>query len=134
MELTVCKEFTFEAAHYLPGHLGKCAMVHGHSYKLQVEVRTDPAKCENVVIASGPSAGMVVDFSDLSKVVNEKVIDRLDHKYLNDVLNFRPTAENMAMWIGEILEMPLSDLKLQLVEIRLWETFGAFARYTLGVN
>ena len=128
MHVTVCKEFKFEAAHYLPGHLGACANVHGHSYKLQVEVKANPTKCENVVIGGGPSDGMVIDFSDLKRVVNDFIISKLDHKYLNEVLTFRPTAENMAMWMADLLLTNLQDYDLQLVAVRLWETDSSFAQ------
>ena len=64
---------------------------------------------------------MVMDFGDLKKIVNEHVIDKLDHKMINDVMgDINPTAENMCLWIWEALEKH-GHLK-GLYEIELWET------------
>jgi 6-pyruvoyltetrahydropterin/6-carboxytetrahydropterin synthase len=127
MELTVCKEFTFEAAHKLFQHDGKCSHLHGHSYKLHVTVKRDPKVAENVVIGGGSSDGMIIDFSNLKEIVNYHIIEKLDHAYLNDVLPFRPTAENMVLWIADVLSNALKSYKVKVVSIKLWETAGAYA-------
>jgi 6-pyruvoyltetrahydropterin/6-carboxytetrahydropterin synthase len=104
------KSFTFEAAHVLPHHPGKCARLHGHSYCLDVTL-------EGPLQTSGPAAGMVEDFEVVSRVVKAAVIGELDHRSLNDLMD-NPTAENIAIWIWERLasELPL------LAELTLWET------------
>ena len=106
MEITVVKEFTFDAAHYLPNHPGKCQNTHGHTYRLQVGF-TGPVDLET---------GMVVDFGYIKDMIKKRVVDLLDHRYLN-LLNeeepiipgfpyFRPTAENMVILdCGEIEAM-----------------------------
>ena len=80
MRTSVTRAFSFEAAHQLPWHQGKCQRLHGHSYRLEVTV-------------AGPIGrnGIVVDFSDVRRVVQREVIDRFDHRYLNDLLD-NPTA------------------------------------------
>ena len=105
--MIVARSFEFQAAHHLPRHPGKCHNMHGHTYRLEV-------RCEGPV---DPESGMVVDFADLKAVVHELVLDRLDHRLLNDVLE-NPTAENVAAWIWD----RLSAADLPLEEIRLYET------------
>src|SRR6266849_3490794 len=92
------KTFHFEAAHQLPGHAGKCARLHGHSYRLEVSLR-GPLKR-----APGESDdGMVMDLQDLSALLRQEVLARLDHQFLNDILEERTTAENLAHWIWDTL-------------------------------
>jgi 6-pyruvoyltetrahydropterin/6-carboxytetrahydropterin synthase len=98
--------FTFEAAHRLPWHPGKCAGLHGHSYRLDVTV-------------AGPldDNGIVMDFDDLHAIVHRQVIDQWDHSDLNLVLD-NPTAELLADRAWELL----AEAGLPLAGIRLWET------------
>jgi 6-pyruvoyltetrahydropterin/6-carboxytetrahydropterin synthase len=122
--LTVIKEFTFDAAHYLPGYRGKCADLHGHGWVLQVGIT---GKVNQIT-------GMVIDFGELANFVNSEIIERVDHVLLNDVdeeFASLPTAENIVLWIVEKvndfcsktnldLQSRNSDLSVSLV--RLWET------------
>ena len=84
MKTTVTRTFRFEAAHQLPWHEGKCRNLHGHSYRLDVTV-AGPV---------GPN-GIVLDFADLRAVVDREVVDRYDHRFLNDLMD-NPTAELLA--------------------------------------
>jgi 6-pyruvoyltetrahydropterin/6-carboxytetrahydropterin synthase len=104
------KSFTFEAAHVLPHHPGKCARLHGHSYGLDVAL-------EGPLHGTGPAAGMVEDFEVVSRVVKAAVISQLDHRSLNELLE-NPTAENIIVWIWHRLEHELPNL----TELTLWET------------
>lgn len=121
---SITKIFRFEAAHHLPGHRGKCARPHGHSYRLEVTL-SGPIKD-----APGESDhGMVMDFAELSQVVNTAVIERLDHQDLNAVTGLQTTAENLAHWIwGELTAGGLSEALLS--RIRLWETESCFVDIT----
>ncbi len=101
------KEYWFEAAHFIYNHPGKCRNLHGHSYKLFVSVEGTP----------DPATGMIIDFDDLSKVVVEKVIGRLDHRFLNDLIPLS-TAENISVWIWEQLKPDLP----QLCQVEVYET------------
>lgn len=108
MKTSITKIFTFEAAHRLPNHKGKCANLHGHSYRLEVTVSGD-------VISSGSSEGMVMDFADLSDVVEKEILSKWDHKFLNDEVDFIPTAELLANEIFKKLKaagLPVSKIKL----------------------
>ena len=91
----------------LPNHPGKCRRLHGHSYRLEVAIER-PVEAES---------GMAIDFGDLKKIVHERVVDRLDHQYINDMIE-NPTAERMAVWIWRELIDALPDM----IEIELHET------------
>jgi len=112
------KIFTFDAAHFLPDHLGKCANMHGHTYKLEVEIsRTDGG-----TISGGSSGGMVLDFLEFSKIVKEVVLDKVNHKVLNEVLSFTATSENLAGYFYEILQEACQEYNLKLENVALWES------------
>lgn len=110
------KQFHFEAAHSLPGHRGKCARVHGHSYRLEVTLR-GPIKR----LAGASDDGMVMDFAELSELVQQAVLDRLDHQNLNEVTGVRTTAENLVYWIWDALLAAGLPAAL-LYRLCLWET------------
>jgi 6-pyruvoyltetrahydropterin/6-carboxytetrahydropterin synthase len=119
MKLTATRRFEFSYAHHLPGYKGKCVNVHGHNAILEVTVTgNDPGY-----------GGMVFDFSSLKDVVNDVVIDKLDHKDLNNVMQI-PTAENTAWKIWGLLEAALPD-GVKLDKIRLSETEGSWVTLEL---
>lgn len=117
------KSFTFDAAHFLPNHKGKCANMHGHTYRLEVTVARDNGKVSN----GGSDEGMVIDFADLKAIVKAEVIDKMDHKVLNEVLPFRTTAENMVAHIFGILTDKLQLSGVVVDKIKLWETPDSYA-------
>jgi 6-pyruvoyltetrahydropterin/6-carboxytetrahydropterin synthase len=99
-------EFHFAAAHRLPFYDGPCFRMHGHNYKLLVQVQGEP----------NPKTGMVMDFVDLQKIVQAEVLERCDHHTLNDFME-NPTAENLVTWMWQQLLPRLPGLKrLQLFE------------------
>jgi len=118
--LKVCKIFTFDAAHDLPFHEGKCKELHGHTYKLEVIVHGEVNK----------ETGMVIDFGVLKKEVNMFVIDTFDHKYLNDIIP-NPTAENLILGIHTVLYNVLRREKIKefSLDLRLWETPTSWVGY-----
>lgn len=121
---SITKIFHFEAAHHLPDHQGKCARLHGHSYKLEVTLR---GAIKNSAGAS--DNGMVMDFGDISPIVKGAVIEQLDHQDLNTVTGLYTTAENLVHWIwAELLKYGLSNELLH--RVRLWETETSFAEIT----
>ena len=121
--ISVAKIFKFDAAHFLPEHKGKCADIHGHTYRLEVTV----ARTEGDVVASGSSAGMGLDFGDLKEIVQREIIEKVDHKMLNDVLPFRTTAENMVVYFYEVLEQQLALLGVEVLKLKVWETQTSYA-------
>jgi 6-pyruvoyltetrahydropterin/6-carboxytetrahydropterin synthase len=100
-------EFQFNAAHRLPLYQGPCFHTHGHNYQLVVVVRG----------WVNPATGLAVDFGEVKRVVRERVLERIDHNDLNEVLD-NPTAENVIAWIWQQLEPGLAGL----TELQLFET------------
>jgi 6-pyruvoyltetrahydropterin/6-carboxytetrahydropterin synthase len=100
--MEIFKEFSIEAAHWLPnvpeGH--KCRRMHGHSFKIEIHI-------------AGPlhgQLGWVMDFADL-KAAFRPVFDQIDHRCLNDVEGLEnPTSENLARWIWVRLQRTLPGL------------------------
>lgn len=119
-KLTICRNFTFDAGHHLPDYNGKCANRHGHRFHLQVEV-------EGMIQQNG----MLIDFGILKKVINAKIIEVLDHSYLNDIIP-NPTAENILAWIYKQLYDLALFSKVTLSRLRLYETPDSYAEWTKG--
>jgi len=120
----VSKEFTFDSAHHLHCYEGKCRSLHGHTYRLKV-----------VMAGKVDDRGFVIDFADIKKIVKSRVIDRLDHRYLNEVLPpMNTTAENMVVWIFEEIRRALEEEgwspRVRLEEVVLWETPTSYAAVT----
>jgi len=104
------KEFTFDAAHNLVRYRGKCEVLHGHTYRIAVVLEGTPDE-----------EGMIMDFADLSKIVKERVVSRLDHSYINDIIE-QPTAENIAHWIWNQVETDVRRPNCALSSVEVWET------------
>lgn len=107
MTTTIFKDFTFEAAHFLPyvpfGH--KCGRLHGHSFIARIEITGQV----------DPHTGWIMDFADL-KIAFKPVIDRLDHLYLNDIPGLEnPTSEVLAKWVWQQLQPRLPFLSAVII-------------------
>ena len=74
MKIRLTKEFGFEMSHALNNYDGLCSNIHGHSYKLFVTIKGEPIGDRN-----SPKYGMVMDFGDLKRIVQSKIIDVYDH-------------------------------------------------------
>jgi len=88
---TICKDFTFAAAHAIRGHTGGCENLHGHNYRVRVHLRA----------RSLDKLGMVLDFADL-KAIMQEVLGPFDHRVLNEVPPFdqrNTTAELLAQHV-----------------------------------
>lgn len=105
------KRFTFEAAHFLPNHEGKCRRLHGHSWVGWVELRGTHLHDD------GPQTGMVLDYECISALLDPMVQTYLDHYCLNETLGLRsPTSEAVAEWVFHHLEacgLPLTSVTIQ---------------------
>ncbi len=111
----ISKEFKFDSAHQLIEYNGKCENLHGHTYKLRVTLKGE----------IDPKSGMIIDFTILKKIVNENIIEKLDHTFLNNIVK-QPTAENIIQWIWNELKNLLTGKNYKLYELILWETEDSF--------
>lgn len=146
--IRITKQFTFETGHALYGYDGKCRNVHGHSYKLSVTVIGAPITDSNNV-----KFGMVIDFSDLKKIVREEVVDVFDHatvfnkntphvelaKELEQrghhviLVDYQPTSENMVIDFAQKIKTRLPD-NIKLYSLRLQETESSYAEWYQSDN
>ncbi|MDG6457467.1 6-carboxytetrahydropterin synthase QueD [Glaesserella parasuis] len=135
----IAKEFSFDMAHMLDGHDGKCKNLHGHTYTLQVEITGE-------LHTNGAKSGMVMDYSDLKVAVKQYILDKMDHAFIYDSTSekeckvatllqsldsktfgipARTTAEQMAKYIFDTLTAEGLPVSL----IRLWETPTSYCEY-----
>ncbi|MFT5891722.1 MAG: 6-pyruvoyltetrahydropterin/6-carboxytetrahydropterin synthase [Dokdonia sp.] len=146
--IRITKQFTFETGHALYGYDGKCKNVHGHSYELSVTVIGVPISDSNHV-----KYGMVIDFGDLKKIVNEEIVDVFDHatvfnkntphvelaKELSDrghnvlLVDYQPTSEMMVVDFAQKIQ-PLLPSHIKLHSLRLQETRTSYAEWFASDN
>jgi 6-pyruvoyltetrahydropterin/6-carboxytetrahydropterin synthase len=104
----------FSAAHQLRGYEGACRNVHGHTWKVRVGVL-----CETT-----DEMGMAMDFNVLKKVLH-RLIDSLDHKFLNDLDMFQtlnPTSENVARYLYKQLREQINLPRARIADVEVWES------------
>jgi len=140
--IRITKEFKFDMAHALWNYDGLCKNIHGHTYILQVTI-----KGETIEDQTSPKLGMVIDFSDLKKIVKEPIVERFDHalvlfekhpvkkediSFQEDnkfiVLPFQPTCENLVSYFADIITGNLPE-HLSLHKVKLYETPTSFAEW-----
>lgn len=112
----------FASAHTLRDYPGACSRMHGHNWKVELELESTQLN----------EIGMAVDFKAMKQTTNE-VCDRLDHRYLNEIEPFteiNPTAENMAAWLFQEIAKKLNTDTLRVSSLTLWETERACVRYS----
>ena len=114
-------EANFSAAHNLRGYRGKCEELHGHNWKVEIVVAKE--KPDKI--------GMILDFRYL-KMELRRVLDKLDHKYLNKIPYFsatggkvNPTSESLARYIYDIIKKKIRALK----SVTVWESDNSCATY-----
>lgn len=116
--LIVSKTVSFDAAHLLTGHGGQCKNLHGHTYRVTVELST-------VAPVPGQPEDMVMDFKELKEVLNNMIVKPCDHAFLYDTqsdvesdiattlkkhglrtypMEYRSTSENLARHFFEKIE------------------------------
>lgn len=147
-KIRITKQFNFETGHALYGYDGKCRNVHGHSYKLSVTVIGEP-----ITDSDNVKFGMVIDFSDLKKIVKEEVVDVFDHatvfnkntphielaKELSErnhhviLADYQPTSENMVIDFAQKIKARLPE-NIQLHSLKLQETESSFAEWYASDN
>jgi len=114
----------FAAAHTLRGYPGSCGRLHGHNWKIEVEIRAQTLD----------ELGMGIDFREIRKTARE-VTDGLDHRYLNEIEPFteiNPTAENIAAYCFREIGARLDRPAVTVHAITVWENDRACVRYSEG--
>ena len=141
-KIRVTKEFNFEMAHALYGYDGPCKNIHGHSYRLSVTIigKVNDQK-------KNPKNGMVLDFTELKKIVNAEIIDQFDHTLVLNansphkkfaakenifekiiLVDYQPTCENLLIdFVKKIMPHLSSTTKLH--HLRLSETSTSCAEW-----
>ncbi|WP_296311504.1 6-pyruvoyl trahydropterin synthase family protein [Winogradskyella sp. UBA3174] len=146
--IRITKQFSFETGHALYGYDGKCKNVHGHSYRLDVTVIGTPISDNTNV-----KFGMVIDFTDLKKIVKEEIVDVFDHatvfnkntphvelaKELADrdhnvlLVDYQPTSEMMVIDFSTKIKQRLPK-GIKLHSLKLQETATSFAEWFASDN
>jgi len=112
----------FAAAHNLINYQGDCENLHGHNWKVEVTVAARELD----------KAGLGIDFKILKRETN-RVLDRLDHTYLNELDSFQklsPSSENIAHYLFEELAAVLDTDNVRVEKVNVWESDHACASYS----
>jgi 6-pyruvoyltetrahydropterin/6-carboxytetrahydropterin synthase len=145
--IRVTKIFTFEMAHALWNYDGPCRNIHGHSYQLFVTVTGQPSRD-----TSSTKLGMVIDFTDLKRIVSQYVVDVFDHSVVISsragqpdirrveqmfekfyVVEYQPTCENLVTDMAKRIQAELPD-HVGLFSLRLVETATSYAEWFASDN
>ncbi|MGA1976977.1 MAG: 6-carboxytetrahydropterin synthase [Bacteroidales bacterium] len=145
--IRVTREFTFEMAHALRNYDGPCRNVHGHSYRLFVTISGTPLGETN-----NPKDGMVIDFTELKKIVLENIVSIFDHSvtlcrdFDNEkmemmkktfgnavIVSYQPTCENLVTDFAERLKTKMPE-GVRLHSLRLYETAKSYAEWFADDN
>jgi 6-pyruvoyltetrahydropterin/6-carboxytetrahydropterin synthase len=140
--IRVTKKFTFDMAHALYGYDGPCKNIHGHTYVLYVSLKGKALENEN-----HPKNGMVIDFTDFKKIINEQIISVFDHslvlnsnsphaklKELTDnfekinYVPYQPSCENLLIDFLERIKKHFHT-SISIKSIKLEETPTSFAEW-----
>lgn len=145
--IRVTKEFPFEMAHVLLNYDGPCRNVHGHSYKLFVTIQGTPLDDPD-----NPKCGMVMDFTDLKKIIKTEIINTFDHAIVLSnrfdksklemfksmfgktvFVDYQPTCENLVSDFAFRISHRLSG-EIKLHNLKLYETATSFAEWYASDN
>lgn len=146
-KIRVTKEFHFEMAHVLWNYDGPCKNVHGHSYKLFVTVTGTP-----VNDVENPRNGMVMDFSELKRIVSDDIVAIFDHSVVVNgsmdesklekfkslfgntvIVKYQPTCENLVTDFAARITSRLPE-GTDLHSVKLYETATSYAEWYADDN
>ena len=116
----------FAAAHQLQMVSEKCENLHGHNWKIEVCVQGNTLGND----------GLLIDFRAI-KGETKKIMDELDHKFLNDLElesfpKDKPSSENIAIYVAKSLQSYLKDPSVRVKSVSAWESDNACATYICG--
>lgn len=132
-------EASFDSAHFLSGYSGKCSNLHGHRWKIEIEIESEE------LVSDGQCRGMIVDFGDLKSDLKE-LADSFDHAFIYEKgslkaatidalkaesfrlieVEFRPTAENFSKYFYDIMQ----DKGYNVRTLTVYETPNNCASYS----
>jgi len=146
-KIRISRKFSFEMAHALHNYQGPCKNIHGHTYHFCVTLLGFPLQKQGL-----SNDGMITDFGNIKRIVNETIIDKFDHslvlnsasplsnsKEIKDecekhiLLSFQPTCENLLIYFVSLLRKEFKN-GTELISARLDETTNAFAEWCLSDN
>jgi 6-pyruvoyltetrahydropterin/6-carboxytetrahydropterin synthase len=137
--MKIAKEFHWEMGHRLPEHFGKCKNIHGHSYKMMVELEGNLD--EN---------GMIMDYYDLKKIVNP-IVEELDHAFMvyekdteiidflesvkskKIIVGFQSTVENICKYILSRIQQQKLPSNVNKLRVRIFESVDDYAEEETGL-
>jgi len=141
MKTTIAKEFKWEMSHRLPYHNGPCRNIHGHTYKMRIEISGEPDK-----------QGMLIDYFTITKIV-EPLLEKLDHCFVCDdkdidlieflkkmnfkilIIPYYSTAENLAKYIiFELIPHFETFVNIERIKVRVYETDDVYAELFFEFN
>ena len=111
----------FAAAHQLRNSRGGCEKLHGHNWRVEVFLSGNRLN----------EGGLLIDFRDVKTAAN-KILEDLDHSYLNDLPQFKnenPSSENIAAYLYKRLSSELNNGDLKVTKVTAWESDSACASY-----
>ncbi len=118
-EVTIIKSFS--AAHMLKAIGGKCEELHGHNFKVEVTVAAHDLN----------KSGISIDFRNVKEWLQE-ILDKLDHKHLNEFPSFlgeNPSSENIALYIYEEMKLKARQAEIKVARVKVWESENAAVTY-----
>lgn len=118
-EITIIKSFS--AAHRLADIGGKCEELHGHNFKVEV----------NVTAPELDQAGILIDFRLIKRWLSE-ILNNLDHKDLNELAFFNktnPSSENVAKYIYREMILKIKNVNIKISRVKVWESENAAVTY-----
>jgi 6-pyruvoyltetrahydropterin/6-carboxytetrahydropterin synthase len=138
--LKIAKEFHWEMGHRLPEHFGKCKNIHGHSYKMIVEIEGDVLE-----------SGMVMDYYDLKKIV-KPIVEELDHAFMGYkddtqiinfleemnskkvIVDFQSTVENICTYFLMKIKSAIVHKNVSKLKVRIYESHDDYAEEETTLN
>ncbi len=138
--MKIAKEFHWEMGHRLPEHFGKCKNIHGHSYKMIVEIEGDVLE-----------SGMVMDYYDLKKIV-KPIVEELDHAFMvykddtqiiifleemnskRMIVDFQSTVENICTYFLMKIKSAIVHKNVSKLRVRIYESHDDYAEEEIAIN
>ena len=137
--MKIAKEFKWEMGHRLPEHFGQCKNIHGHSYKMRVELDGEPDE-----------SGMVLDYYILQQIINP-IVEKLDHAFLvykddidvisfleklnskKVIVDFQSTVENLVLYFLDEMKNAKFPPNITSISVRVHETSEDYAEASVKI-